>query len=543
MTTMYFRQSIVDILLDEVIMYLRKSRSDDPFLTIEEVLRNHEKELDNWCERNLNGLVAQNNRYKEVVSGETMAERPELQKVLARIEDKNIKYIITNEPSRLSRGYLDEIGKLVLLLLHNNITVITPAKIYNLKDEYDREAFERELKRGNEYLEYTKKILWRGKQSSISEGQYIGGKPPYGYKKVSYKENRRTIKTLEIIEEEAEVVRMIFDWYANKGLSIGEIERKLNDLKITSKNSSHWTRTSIHQMIGNPVYIGKIRWQYRKKETKVVNQQIIVTKERNDNSLLFNGLHTAIVSEELFNKANERKSKNVPTKIGSKMINPLSGLMFCKKCGKAIKLQEATDRNVRVYQCINRQFCSSSSTHYTEIIDVICKTLEQCIEDFEVQISNDNFDEIEEHNKHIAMLEKKLKNLERKEIEQWEAQFDTDESKRLPPHIFKQLNERLLKEKEETKATLERYYQTIPGRVDNELKVLTFKNALDSLRDESVDARIKNEYLKEIIEKITYERDKSYRLTKAQAEEMGIPFENGVCYFKYPFHLEITMRE
>lgn len=540
---MFYRQSIVDILLDEVLMYLRKSRSDDPFLTVEEVLRNHEKELDEWSLRNLNDLIPQENRYKEVVSGETMDSRPELQKVLNRIEEPNIKYIITNEPSRLSRGYYDEIGKLIKLLRYNKITIITPTKMYNIEDEYDREQFERELKRGNDYLEYTKKILWRGKQISISEGQYIGGKPPYGYKKISYKENRKSIKTLEIIPEEAEVVRMVFDWYANKGKSIGQIERTLNDMHIISSNKGVWTRTAIHQMLGNPVYIGKIRWQYRKKNTKVVNQEIIVTKELNEDMLIFDGIHSPIIDEETFRRVQDRKSKNVPTKNGSKLINPLAKIFFCKNCGKAMKLQEATDRNVRVYQCINRQFCKSSSTHYTEIIETICNTLEQCIQDFEVQIKDNNFDEIEEHKKQIALVEKKLRDLEKKEIAQWEAQFDPDESKRLPPHIFKKLNEKLIKEKEEINETYKKLYNTIPERRDSEAKIMTFKNALEALRDDSIDAEIKNEYLKEIIEKITYERKKSYRLTKVQAEQLGIPFENGVCYYKYPFHLEITMRE
>ena len=53
---------------EQIIMYLRKSRADDPLLTIEEVLRNHELRLDEWCERNLGGLIPKENRFKEIVS-------------------------------------------------------------------------------------------------------------------------------------------------------------------------------------------------------------------------------------------------------------------------------------------------------------------------------------------------------------------------------------------------------------------------------------------------------------------------------------------
>ena len=540
---MFYRQSIVDILLEEVIMYLRKSRSDDPFLTVAEVLRNHEKELDEWSERNLNGLVPEENRFKEVVSGEKMDERPELQKVLRELEKPNIKYLLINEPSRLSRGYLDEIGKLIKLLRYNQITVITPFKIYNMEDEYDREQFERKLQEANSYLEYTKKILWRGKQISISEGQYIGGKPPYGYKKVSFKDGRKNIKTLGIIEEEADVVRMVYDWYGNQNMTIGEIERKLNDLKIKSANNSHWTRTAVHQVLSNPVYIGKIRWQYRKKNTKVINQEIITTKDRNVNALIFDGIHTPIIEQELFDKVQERKKLNIPTRNNAKTINPLAGLIYCKKCGKAIKMQEATDRSVRVFQCINRQFCSSSSATYVEVMDALCKSLEQAIGNFELNIQSNNYDQVAEHQKQIEILEKRLRDIEAKELSQWEAQMNPDISQRMPSHIFKQLNEKVLKDKEEVKEILEKMYRTTPTVVEYEKKLCSFKDALESLKDENIDARIKNNYLKEIIDHITFERDKGYRLTKKQAEEMGIPFENGVCWYKYPFHLEIFMKE
>lgn len=59
---------------------------------------------------------------------------------------------------RLSRGDLEDCGRLIKLLRYTGTKVITPQKIYDLDDEYDRDAFERELKRGNEYLEYFKRF-------------------------------------------------------------------------------------------------------------------------------------------------------------------------------------------------------------------------------------------------------------------------------------------------------------------------------------------------------------------------------------------------
>ena len=70
---------------DEVIEYLRKSRADDPLLTVEEVLARHEAILDEWAENNLGGKVPEKNKYREVVSGETIADRPEIQTILKKI--------------------------------------------------------------------------------------------------------------------------------------------------------------------------------------------------------------------------------------------------------------------------------------------------------------------------------------------------------------------------------------------------------------------------------------------------------------------------
>ena len=73
---------------DEFLAYLRKSRADDPLLTVEEVLSRHEAILDEWAERNIGAKVPEENKYREVVSGEAIADRPEMQKVLKLIESR-----------------------------------------------------------------------------------------------------------------------------------------------------------------------------------------------------------------------------------------------------------------------------------------------------------------------------------------------------------------------------------------------------------------------------------------------------------------------
>ena len=200
---------------DEFLVYLRKSRSDDPLLSVEEVLAKHEAILDEWCERNLGAKVPEENKYREVVSGETIADRPKVQIVLKKIESPKIKGVIIVEVQRLGRPDLEDIGRLSKLFRFTNTLVVTPPKTYDLSDEYDRDAFERELKRGNEFLEYQKKIMNRGKLLSVSQGNFINSVPPYGYNKVWIMDGKRKCPTLAINEEEAVVVKMIYNMYVN----------------------------------------------------------------------------------------------------------------------------------------------------------------------------------------------------------------------------------------------------------------------------------------------------------------------------------------
>ena len=86
---------------DETLEYLRKSRSDDPSLTVEEVLAKHETILNEWQDRNLSSPIPDANVYREVVSGETINSRPEFKKLLKRIESPKIKAVLVVECASL----------------------------------------------------------------------------------------------------------------------------------------------------------------------------------------------------------------------------------------------------------------------------------------------------------------------------------------------------------------------------------------------------------------------------------------------------------
>ena len=113
---------------EEILEYLRKSRSDDPTLTVEEVLEKHERQLDEWAERTLGRVIPEENKFREVVSGETIESRSEIQKVLKMIESPKVKGVLIKEVSRLGRPSLKEIGILSELFQYSNTLIITPAR-------------------------------------------------------------------------------------------------------------------------------------------------------------------------------------------------------------------------------------------------------------------------------------------------------------------------------------------------------------------------------------------------------------------------------
>lgn len=548
----YTYERIKDISVDNVLLYLRKSRSDDPLMAIEEVLSKHETILDEWTSNNLGGTVPEHNRYREVVSGETIKDRPEIQKLLRAIESPKIKAIAIVEPQRLTRGDLEDIGKLMKLLKHSNTWVITPQRIYDLADEYDWDAFERELKRGNEYLEYTKKILNRGRLYSVSQGNYLGSIAPYGYEKITITEGNKKHPTLKIVEEQANVVRMIYDMYVNENMGKNNIAHKLDDMGIKPPKGDKWSPAALRDMLANVHYIGKVKWNWRKTVKVVEDSEIIDTRPKAKEYLIFDGKHEAIISDELFASAREKQGRNHRAKANTKVRNPLAGLLWCR-CGRAMSLRTYHNKGEKIAEprlvCDNQVHCNTGSVVYTDLIDKLSGVIQQSIADFKIILKNNDVVAHKMHIDLIARLEKRMKELEEKELAQWEAQADPDISKRMPQHIFKALNERLQKEKAEVSNALHNARESMPKQIDYEEKIVLFKDALDALYNEDMPALKRNLLLKQCIERIDYTRERPQRIrsTSKRINVNGRKIKpdallSGANWTNPPFEIDVKLR-
>ncbi len=513
---MYYQPQI-DFKPEEVIDYLRKSRSDDPLLSVEEVLAKHETILDEWAEKNLGGKVPEENKFREVVSGETIDDRPEIQKVLKLIESPRIKAVKVVEIQRLSRGDLEDAGRLMKLFRYTNTMVITPQKIYDLRDEYDRDGFERELKRGNEFLEYTKKIMLRGRLLAVSQGNFLGNVAPYGYEKTAYTEGKKKCHSLKPHHLEADVVRMIFDMYVNQDMGRVNIAHRLNELGVKPRKAELWSQDSIKTILENEHYIGKVRWNWRRTINIVEDGEIRKVRPKTEfgEYLVFDGKHEAIISEELFFAARDKQGKNHRAKAKTKVRNPLAGLLFCQ-CGRAMSLRTYKNKGVERAParllCDNQAYCKTSSCLYDEIIERICQALEQCVEDFEIRIANDDGDSRKLHASLIKQLEAKLEELSKKEVALWDKYTE----EKMPKSIFDTLNRKLLKDRDEINDALCKAKESMPESIDYAEKLYRFKDALNVMQDPEADAQTKNRLLKACIERIDYKREKAQRIKSQQ---------------------------
>ena len=515
---MYYQPEL-NLKPEEVIDYSRKSQSDDPNMSVEEVLAKHEQLLDEMSIRMFGAKVPEQNKFREVVSGETLVDRPEIQKVLRLIESPKYKAIKCVEPQRLTRGDLEDIGRLMKLIKHTNTLVITQERTYDLRQEFDWEAFERRLKQGSEYLEYYKKIQARGRELSVAAGNYIASIPPYGYDKTTVMDGKKKCPTLKINPEQAEVVRMIFDMYVNQDLGRVTIAKRLNDLGIKTMYGGLWAQDTIKGILENEHYIGKVKWNYRKTVVVVEDGEIRKTqpKAKIGEYLVYEGKHTAIISDELFRAAREKQGRNHRAKAKTKVRNPLAGLVFCQ-CGRAMSYRtyrrNGVDRTPPRLLCDNQTYCGTSSCLFDEIIEKVIEVLKQCIADFEMRIQNNDGDSVKLHLSLIKRLEAKREELDKKELAQWEAQADPNPAKRMPDHIFQKLNEKLLAEKEEVRQALCKAYESMPEPVDYEEQKRRFEDALNALLDPEATAQRKNTLLKACIERIDYKREKAKRLTR-----------------------------
>ncbi len=340
-------------------IYLRKSRMDPDSESVEETLSRHEDTLMKLSSKlglNITGI------YKEIVSGDGLFTRPQMVELLKDVGQDKYTGIVCMEIDRLGRSSQRDSGTVFETLKEHNVAIITPNKIYDLNDEFDETSVEMQSFIARQELKSIKRRLRKGAEKTCEQGGHIS-EPPFGYRRTYI--NKRP--TLEICDEEAQIVRMIFDWYVNDRLGSHTIAKKLNQMGLKPRKGEKFSRTTVRFFLSNPTYTGKIVWNRQRH----IRPKYIGDKHKNISNpqekwIVADGIHPAIIEQELFDKAQMIRRQNTrPPTFSGMLQNPFAGLIYCKNCGLPMQRQYSSSSGSRLL-CTTAGCNRSIKTEYIE---------------------------------------------------------------------------------------------------------------------------------------------------------------------------------
>lgn len=473
------------IFFKEVALYLRKSRFDDESETLEEVLARHEKLLTEYCKRK--NLIIKK-VYREVVSGENIENRPQVQLLLEEVANGLYEGVVVVEIERLSRGNPIDQVEILETFKEAKAKIYTLQKVYDFSNDndIDEEYFEFGLFMSRREYKTIKRRLMRGKKQAQQEGYYVGGNLPFGFDK------KRIGKGFVLIpNEQAEVVKILFNKYVFEGCNTSDLHEYLLQNKIKSAcGKDNWSTSSIRKLLKNKTYIGYIG---------------IGSSRNRDKATWVEGKHEAILDVETFEKA-QLKIKELDPRINRDKTpkNPLASLVFCTECGHT--MLRAIDTRGKTFLTCRTRHCTNSGTYLIDIEKSIIDELTQELQGFNYFLDNYG-DEInkkkENKQKEIELIKKEILKKEKmlnKCCELLEEGIYTKEKYTQRVNIL----EKDLLDLRNNLAEAEN------NNIDTEDNIKKAIPILEKVASEywSLGAEEKNKLLKSIVEKVEYKKDK-----------------------------------
>lgn len=277
-------------------------------------------------------------------SGKSIEGRPAFTKMLKDIGDGlSIDYILVYKLSRFGRNAADILNSIEYIQSYDINLIATEEGIDSSQTSgkllISVLSAVSEIEREN-IIEQT----MNGRKEKARQGGWNGGFAPYGYKLENGK--------LFIAEDEADIIKMIFELYVYEDIGTYNIATRLNyqgiKKKLRQNNTlDYWSQNTVRRILDNPVYVGKVAFGRRKK-TKVKgtkNQyQILESKD----FILGDGQHEAIISEELWNLAYAKRQAGKKKQPHNSFdhVHLLSSILRCPSCGGPMHIRYQGSRYV-----------------------------------------------------------------------------------------------------------------------------------------------------------------------------------------------------
>lgn len=295
-------------------------------------------------------------KYKDKGFSGKNIDRPDFQKLLKDIEKGKIKKVVVYRLDRMSRSTLD-FSELMQKFKKYNVDFISSTEKFDTSTPIGQAMLSiimvfAELERKTIQQRITDNYYERGKK-----GMYLGGQPPFGFDLVPTIVDGFKTKML-VPNKNIDVVKRIFDYYANTALTLGEISRILNDEGIRTLNNKYFDSNRISKTLKNYIYVTADvdMYSYFKSLGCIMHNEIDDYIGTNGVYVYGKGIkykdiegynvviapHEGIIDSYTWLKCQNKLSKNKKIKNAGKSTHSwLSGLILCKKCGYAMSVNKA----------------------------------------------------------------------------------------------------------------------------------------------------------------------------------------------------------
>ena len=398
---------------------------------------NEQKKLLTYeCEKNGNTV------YKiysdEGISGKSIKARPALKELLNDANEGKFDSVMLWKINRIGRN-LKDVLDMVDLFDRNNITFKSATEPFDTTTPGGRMHFQMvaligEFERGTIAQNVKMGMMARAREGRWNGNVVIG----YDLKLKEHTTNKKRKDTeLVVNEKEAEIVRTIFKMYS-QGNGYKAIANYLNKFGYKTKKGNPFSLTAIKDILNNPVYIGKIRYNLRPNWSEKRR------KGTNSNPLIVDGKHEAIIEQELWDKVQSmlQTSKGKPSRIYDGEF-PLTGILKCPQCGAGMVImrtsrtrKDGTKRRLEYYCCGNWKnkgtaVCHSNAIRVDKANDYVFGKLsellsnDKLVRDIVKNINIDRKNKVDPSKDELQKLTKELDKISAKKDKLFEA-FEED---------------------------------------------------------------------------------------------------------------------
>lgn len=359
----------------------------------------------------------------EGLSGISTEKRESFNQMVSDAKLKKFDFIITKEISRFARNTLDSI-KYTRDLLSMGVGVFFQNDNINTLDEDSELRLAIMSSIAQDELRKLSSRIKFGHAQAIKNNVVLGNSRIFGYEKQN--------KKLVINEEEAKMVRELFELYATDQYSMKQIEQIFWNKGYRNHNGNKIAHSTMSNTISNPKYKGyycgnkvKIVDMFTKKQKFLPPEEWVMFKDETGEIV------PTIVSEELWEKANavlRRRSEDVKNRQGKcNHPNLLTGKMYCTHCGKPYYRRDSKDKNGNVnnkWVCSGKinngaNSCPSCIIYESEIKPIIFQVFQETSDNADELIETyidmyKQLDDADSINKEMRELNKKIEDENKK---------------------------------------------------------------------------------------------------------------------------------